>query len=121
MKQPDLFGRPDQYGGYTQPVARDTDPDTSHEAAAKITAAGKRDAHAAIVLRLIVANPKSTYLELWAAAGENDKESLGESFTIMRRIAGLESWGKVKRCGRRICRVNGLRMTTWEHVKEQAP
>jgi hypothetical protein len=66
------------------PVARASDPKTSHEAAHAVTASGRRDEQLAQVLDLVKAHPGSTSLELAQYSQTLDR------YAIARRLPELE-------------------------------
>lgn len=103
MTQTDLFDLGAQ--------SRATDPESSHLAAARMDASGRRDAHARIVLSLVAANPGSTSVELHRlAAGRLERHE------VSRRLADLERLGRVVRGPSRLCGVKGTLMLTWTMV-----
>lgn len=87
------------------PIARDGDPDTSHEAAAKITSDGTRDRQANGVLAEVNSRPGSTSAEL--GGGTIDR------YVMARRLPELEKLGLVSRGESRMCGKTGRRALTW--------
>jgi hypothetical protein len=71
------------------PIARATDPKTSHQAAEAVTASGKRDEQIQQVLELVKAHPGSTSLEL----AQHTK--ILDRYAIARRLPELEGEKKV--------------------------
>lgn len=114
MKQPNLFGAPNQFGAY-EPLAAKADPPTSHEAAAAHQSSGKLGVHAAIALALVKRHPGKTYQELFALARPEEKFKLGDPTELMRRLSGLKH-GYVRQGPARVCEVGGRRCVTWEVV-----
>lgn len=88
--------------------SRTTDPPSSHEAAERVTASGRRDANARAVLALVTTHPGQTSVELWQlSAGRLERHE------VSRRLADLERLGRVTRGPLRACRVRGTTMLTW--------
>jgi hypothetical protein len=104
---PDLFD-------FATPIAHTTDPATSHEAAARVTATGKRARHAAIVLTLVQRHKGETAVELWYDATDADRRELKEPQEVRRRLTDLADRGLVRQGLSRICRYRNTRMVTWE-------
>src|SRR6185369_5161507 len=96
-----LFGsNPD----WRKPLARASDPATSHEAAAKMSAhLGEAQAWALCVLR---ANPGKTSTEL-------DKIAQTPRGDVRKRLPELERAGLAYRDGTRVCEVTGFRAAIW--------
>lgn len=107
MRQPTLFDAP---------LARHTDPETSHEAAKRMARSGRAKAHAAVALAIVHRAPGRTYQELWAEATDAERETLGDAVELMRRLGDLRRAGTVSNGVARVCRVKGNRMMTWEAV-----
>jgi hypothetical protein len=102
------------------PIARATDPVTSHEAALEQTISGRRETHTALVYRLVCANPGATYRELFRAANG----AIAEAVEVQRRLGsdlaqldprtGVEVPDSlVVRRGSRVCRESGRSATCW--------
>ncbi len=102
----------DPYGG-SAPIARATDPESSHEAAAQHTASGARQRHAEIVLALVRRMPGSTFVELFSGATDEEKVILGNEVEVMRRLNDLGKSFAIKRGPSRECTVKHTKMTTW--------
>jgi len=93
------------------PIARLSDPVTSHVAAAQVTASGLRDKQAWIVLDLVRRFAGSTSAEL-AAHGDVDR------YVTARRLPELEQLGFVYRAGiKSACRVTGKAALSWWPVR----
>lgn len=90
----------------SRPIARRTDPASSHLAAADITADGTRAAQHHQVLRAVRRWPGLTSRELAQAAG-------GDRYVVARRLPEVESTGLVHRGPMRPCRVSGRQALTW--------
>ena len=90
------------------PLARRTDPASSHEAAAQVTASGVRDSQCAAVLDALRRHPGSTSLELATASGL-------DRYVVARRLPELERDGRAVRGELRLCRASGgqRRAVTW--------
>lgn len=86
------------------PASRATDPDTSHDAEAKINASGKRDTQSSRVLLAACIRPGRTSAELGREVGR---------YIAARRLPELERYGYVVRGEQRKCRESGNMATTW--------
>ena len=53
MSQPNLFGVPDAYGGFT-PIAGRTDPLTSHESARRVSKSARAELHRKIAIAIVL-------------------------------------------------------------------
>jgi hypothetical protein len=83
------------------PIARTSDPATSHEAGEAITANGKRDEFTAEALRLVrSAGPEGI------CGSEMDEH-------LRKRLTELEEAGLVRRGEPRVSKVTKFRNTTW--------
>lgn len=85
------------------PAARNTDPDTSHEAVANHTG---RETHAIKVWWAVKENPGRTYRELARIVGLDEVE-------VMRRLNDLHRKRLVSKGPIRACSTNQHRMCTW--------
>lgn len=94
-------------------IARNTDPETSHEAAERITESGSRVPQCAIVLDAVRQHPGSTAAEI----GEYTR--LGH-VPAQRRLGDLLRQGTVRQGEPRACYVKGSRMCTWWLAERQA-
>jgi hypothetical protein len=93
---------------YRPPLARSTDPATSHIAADQVTRSGRRASlNQAVLAFLRVSGDSFTYREIAARIGERD------AVNVMRRLNDLRKTGAAEKCGARNCSVNGNLMTTW--------
>lgn len=91
----------------TSPLARRTDPQSSHSAAEEVTRSGKREGQVLAVLALVRKYPGSTSLEL-------AKHSVGlDRYVTARRLPELEKQGLVRKGDERPCTINGRSMVTW--------
>jgi len=90
-----------------QPIARNTDPSTSHEAAAKI--APVRATQQKAILEGVMQYPNHTSAEL-AQRLHMDR------YVVARRLPELRSALLVKSCEARSCAVTGHRAMTWRAV-----
>jgi hypothetical protein len=88
------------------PIARATDPATSHEAAADITASGLRASQCSRVLQAVEATPGRTSAELAQEQGIN-------RYVVARRLPEIEAARRIHRGEIRTCAVSGRRATTW--------
>ena len=91
---------------FTVPAARTTDPDTSHEAAARHSASGARGTNAERVLQSMVRGYPETFREIALRAGMDCVE-------VMRRLNDLRCAGLVEVGPKRECRIARTRMQTW--------
>jgi hypothetical protein len=90
------------------PLARSSDPVTSHQAVEQITRSGHRASLNQSVLAFLRSSGEAfTYRELAARIGETDAVS------VMRRLNDLRRSGSVEKCGERNCSINGNLMTLW--------
>jgi hypothetical protein len=101
----DLFAQPPMRRIET-PAARNTDPSTSHEAAAEITASGLRAFQQAQTVSAIRAYPGHTMQELAALTGL-------ERYMLGRRVSECETAGLVVRGIKRKCAVTGRSAEPW--------
>lgn len=88
------------------PAARNTDPDTSHEAAEAITASGERHRQAQDVARAVRFYPGRTSAEIASLLMVHRQMPA-------RRLPELETGGVVERGPKRKCSVAGLNAITW--------
>lgn len=93
------------------PLARATDPVTSHVAARRVVASGVWDSqknqirHAlATALRDRIYPPTSRELATFAAM---------DRYTVARRLPDLEKEGRVEKAGKRVCTISGTPAVTW--------
>lgn len=93
------------------PAARNTDPSTSHEAAAALEASGRRQAQRARVRRAVHDYPGRTSAEL-AEAIDMDR------YAVARRLPELEPL-RVHKGEPRTCSIQGRRAVTWWPVTEE--
>jgi hypothetical protein len=92
------------------PIARASDPKTSHEAAQAITESGKRDDQLRQVEALVIAHPGATSLELAKYTSTLDR------YAIARRLPELEAGNKVHKGLPRNSEVSGQKLkkaVTW--------
>ena len=101
------------------PIARRTDPETSHLAAAEITGTGKRNKQALQVLELVRKNPGCTSLELASARVQVDSKTgpYVDRYQIARRMADLVAQGKVAKGPTRRCKLGNRPAPTWWEVQ----
>ena len=93
------------------PIARRTDPPSSHAAAQEIERTGGRASQSEAVLETVTRHPRRTSLEL-------SRLSRLDRYTVSRRLPELERRGLIRRGPTRDCTVNGRPMLTWEPVNE---
>lgn len=90
----------------SSPIARNTDPLTSHEAAEAITMSGARAAQQAITAKAVEQYPGLTSLEL-------SRRSRIDRYTLARRLSECEEHGQVRRGQARKCAISGRTAHTW--------
>lgn len=93
--------------------ARNSDPETSHEAASRHNRSGKSKANCEIVLALVRAWPGMTSVELHGT----QVDSCLERHEVSRRLSDLERKGLVRKGPEKVCEVKRTKMVTW-WVKE---
>jgi hypothetical protein len=101
----DLFNEP-VVPRVETPAARNTDPETSHEAAEAITASGVRHRQAKDVARAVRFYPGRTSAEIAALL-------MMQRHIPARRLPELETGGVVERGPKRKCTVAGTNAITW--------
>ena len=106
MNQRDLFS---VFDDCERTRARESDPDTSVEAAHEVVASGTLSKQCQAVLNGLRRHDGSTSAEIGQVLGGGDR------FRTMagRRMSDLAREGFVRRGPRRACRVNGTNATTW--------
>lgn len=88
------------------PIARTTDPESSHEAAEEITNTGARLKQLQVVLEAVRERPGCTSLEL------STRIRL-DRYAVARRLPELEHAGFIRRGPIRLCSVGGRKGITW--------
>jgi hypothetical protein len=89
------------------PIARKTDPDSSHLAAEEVTVSGRRDAQKEIVLVAVKKYIGATSAELAAHYGF-------DRYMVARRLPDLEKDGDVAKGQElRVCQISGRKAVTW--------
>jgi hypothetical protein len=86
--------------------AKNTDPETSHEAAEFITSSGKRTAQQQLTATAVGLHPGLTSLEL-------AKRCRMCRYLLARRLSECEAAKQVRRGPARKCSVSGRRAHTW--------
>lgn len=86
--------------------ARNTDPQTSHEAAEFITSSGKRAAQQQLTATAVAQYPGLTSMEL-------AKRCRMDRYMLARRMSECEEAGQVRRGPARQCAVSRRQATTW--------
>ena len=118
MRQAHLF--PVEPPQPRSPIARQTDPVTSHEAAAEVTASGLRDTQAAAILAAVRAHPGQTSRELatvFPAADQIDRYVTGRRLPELEQLGLVVARGRHRRDEARICRVSRRLAVTWWPVE----
>jgi hypothetical protein len=88
------------------PIARSTDPESSHRAANEITASGRRQQQIAMVINMVRKFPGMTSMELAGMTGE-------DRYVIARRLPEALTAGAVVKGIQRPCSVTGKLALTW--------
>jgi len=88
------------------PIARSSDPESSHRAAADITASGRRGQQIAQTIAAVRAFPGSTSQEL------SDKTGICR-FVLARRLPEAVTAGAIVKGQQRACSVTGKLALTW--------
>lgn len=94
------------------PIARQTDPWTSHAAASAITESGRRGSQKDLVLRYVQRHPGLTSGEYAAMTGL-------DRYRAARRLPDLEHDGDVVKGDARRCRELGTQQVTWWPAQAQ--
>lgn len=89
--------------------ARNTDPHTSHLAAAEMIASGAQGRQQLAVLAAVRVNGYCTSAELARVHGL-------DRYAVARRLPELERMGLVQRAPARICKESGRPAMTWREV-----
>jgi hypothetical protein len=97
MKQQSLF---------TNPIARKSDPKSSHLAASEITRSGVRESQCETILDVLACHPWTTSRELTLYCDL-------DRYQIARRLPDLENAGLVRKGFIRKCRIGGRKSVTW--------
>lgn len=98
------------------PAARNTDPESSHIAADRITSSGKRETHQRQILDLLRRCDGRTSAELAALAQREGMVHL-DRHEVARRLPELATAGAVRRGAQVTCRENGTKATSWWCVR----
>jgi hypothetical protein len=91
------------------PLARKTDPHTSHEAAHALVESGAHQRQVDQVLAALTQYPNRTSAELAAEAGF-------DRYMVARRLSDLEKRNKASKHPARICTVSKRRAVVWRTV-----
>lgn len=91
------------------PIARRTDPVTSHIAARAVTESGKREGQCLAILALVRIWPRKTSAELARIS-----QGAFDRYQTARRLPELEKAGLVRKGIARTCGVNGTQAHEWE-------
>ncbi len=100
----DLFAMPPRR--VETPIARRSDPASSHLAAAEVTASGKRQQQIGLVIDLVRKFPGLTSMELAGMSGE-------DRYMIARRLPEALTAGAIRKGEQRTCSVTGRLALTW--------
>ena len=88
------------------PIARRTDPESSHLAAEHVTRSGARAHQQAQAVAAVRAYPGCTSFEL-ATRTDLDR------YMLARRLPDAETAGAIRRGEQRVCQVSNRRALTW--------
>lgn len=88
------------------PIARSSDPESSHRAAAEITASGRRQQQITMVINMVRKFPGMTSMELAGMTGE-------DRYVIARRLPEAVTAGAICKGQQRACSVTGKLALTW--------
>jgi hypothetical protein len=88
------------------PIARSSDPESSHRAAAEITASGRRQQQITMVINMVRKFPGMTSMELAGMTGE-------DRYVIARRLPEAATAGAVCKGQQRSCAVTSKLALTW--------
>jgi predicted Zn-ribbon and HTH transcriptional regulator len=114
--QANLFGA-NAYGDLV-PLARHSDPLSSHKAAVKQEVNGKINSQSAIIMSILRrAGRPCTYREIWSLANESEKAKLIEANTIAKRMTTMHRRNLVQPGTERKCAVSGNEAREWELVE----
>jgi hypothetical protein len=102
----DEYGQGLLFEGARPPIARNTDPISSHMAAREITLSGARGKQQRLALRVVIEHPGMTSREL-AALCSLDR------YQMARRLPELEEAGLVAKGPVRQCKAGGRPAVTW--------
>lgn len=91
------------------PIARASDPETSHLAGDAITASGRRAHQQAQTVAAIRAFPGRTMQELAELTGL-------DRYVLGRRVSECETAGLVRRLPKRQCAITGRMAEPWEPI-----
>lgn len=97
---------PERFRRIETPIARATDPESSHLAAAEITRSGARAAQQAQTIAAVKAFPGHTSQELCELTGI-------DRYVLARRLSECETTGAVKRGGITVCTVTRRKALAW--------
>lgn len=88
------------------PIARSSDPESSHRAANEITASGRRQQQIAMVIDMVRKFPGMTSMELAGMTGE-------DRYVLARRLPEAVTAGAIAKGQQRPCSVTGKLALTW--------
>lgn len=80
--------------GSLPPIAKKTDPTTSHKGARSVTRSGRRINQISFCLRLVINNPGSICDELGEISGLGYRK-------VSKRLSDLKNLGLIEQCGER--------------------
>ena len=99
------------FGRHSAPLAATADPQSSHLAAAEITASGLRDSQKRMIIEWLSA--RATAL----TSAEIARDAGLDRHMVARRLPDLERDGLVQRGAERACNATGRRAITWRPVQ----
>ena len=100
------------FGPLFAPLARTSDPQTSHDAADKLVKSGKRKSQVDLVVEAVARHPGLTYMEL---ADLDDNTLNAQQFS--KRIPDARGEGLIESVKDKECTVTGMWAATWRIVK----
>lgn len=100
-----------QHALFDTPVARATDPGTSHKAATMITRSGQRITQSQITAQMVRQHPNHTCSELGEIGPLNERQ-------LSRRLTDAQRAGLIRPTGERTCRVTGTDARTWGPIEK---
>lgn len=121
MNQQTLFGdTTEAKGSYGEPIARRIDPETSHEAAAKVDVSTNellflktinRFRHLDMTAKEVAAQSREYTSEEKVTVTDSKRE------TVRKRASGLEKKWLISRTGSRPCKITGNRSSVYQITK----
>lgn len=101
-----------------EPLARNSDDESSHLAGDKLTTSGKRNSQKTRVVKWMAANNVTT-IEAGLTSAEIAQYSGIDRYVVARRLPDLMQDGYVVKCLLRTCKATGNEAMTWRLVTEE--